>query len=159
MKISAGLLVYRFHQGKLEVFLIHPGGPFWMNKDAGAWSIPKGEVDQDEAPLEAACREFHEETGFQAKGPFLELDEITQSPHKKVKAFAAEGDYDPLKMQSNTFSVEWPPKSGKLKEFPEADRAQWFTMPQARRKILQGQIQLLNNLEQLLTQRRKDVKD
>lgn len=158
MKISAGLLIYRI-QDRLEVFLIHPGGPFWTNKDDSSWSIPKGEVDENEEPLKAAQREFQEETGFTAQGPFHKLTPIAQSPYKKVQAWAAEGDYDPAEMKSNTFELEWPPKSGRKEHFPEADRAAWFTIPQARKKISRGQIPLLNELEKFLTEGRKVAHD
>ena len=154
MKISAGLLIYRIHNGTPEVFLIHPGGPFWTNKDAGAWSIPKGEIDDNEEPLAAAQREFREETGFEAKGPFIELTKVKQSGHKTVEAWASEGDYDPDKLVSNLFSMEWPPKSRQMQEFPEADGAAWFTFPEARNKILKGQMPLLNELEDILTRKK-----
>ena len=150
VKSSAGLLVYRFEKGEAELFLIHPGGPFWSKKDAGAWSIPKGEVGPDEEPLDAARREFQEETGFVSSGPFVKLQPIKQSNHKTVEAWAAEGNYDPAEMKSNLFTMEWPPKSGRMQEFPEADRAGWFTFAEARKKILIGQLPLLDELEQKL---------
>ena len=150
MKISAGLLVYRVRNGNTEVFLIHPGGPFWDNKDAGAWSIPKGELDDQEEPLQAARREFQEETGFDAPGPFLKLNPVKQSSHKTIEAWAMEGDFDALKLKSNDFEMEWPPKSGRMQSFPEADRAEWFPLNEAREKILKGQLPLLDQLEQLL---------
>jgi predicted NUDIX family NTP pyrophosphohydrolase len=150
MKISAGLLVYRIRDGNLEVFLIHPGGPFWEKKETGAWSIPKGEVDAEEDPLHAAQREFLEETGFEAPGPFLKLKIVKQSAQKTVEAWAMEGDYDPSKLQSNLFEMEWPPKSGRMQSFPEADRADWFSINEARHRILKGQLPLLDQLEQLL---------
>jgi predicted NUDIX family NTP pyrophosphohydrolase len=150
MKESAGLLIYHFKNGLLQVFLIHPGGPFYKSKDAGTWSIPKGEVGMGESPLDAATRELKEETGFEAKGPFLELTPVKQSSYKKVHAWAAEGNYDPAELKSNPFSLEWPPGSGQMQNFPEADRAQWFTIPEAKRKILKGQIPLLEELEKVL---------
>jgi predicted NUDIX family NTP pyrophosphohydrolase len=149
MKVSAGLLIYRIQNGSLEVFLIHPGGPYWTNKDEASWSIPKGEVDTGEAPLDAAKREFREETGFTAEGPFHKLTPVIQNPHKTVQAWAARGDFDETKLESNTFSVEWPPRSGKIREFPEADKAAWFTLEEASGKILKGQIPLLNELAEL----------
>lgn len=151
MKESAGLLIYRFKKDILQVFLIHPGGPFYKTKDDGIWSIPKGEVDSDEAPLDAAVRELKEETGFDANGPYLKLSPVKQSSYKTVHAWAAEGDYDPSKMKSNEFALEWPPKSGKIQYFEEADKADWFTIPVAKTKILKGQIPLLEELEKLLT--------
>jgi predicted NUDIX family NTP pyrophosphohydrolase len=151
MKESAGLLIYRFKNGNLQVFLIHPGGPFFKSKDEGSWSIPKGEVDSDEGPLDAAIRELREETGFDAQGPFLKLTPVKQSSYKTVHAWAAEGNYDPALMKSNDFALEWPPQSGKNQYFPEADKADWFTIPEARDKILKGQIPLLDELEKKVT--------
>jgi predicted NUDIX family NTP pyrophosphohydrolase len=137
---SAGLLMFRVTSGQLEVFLVHPGGPFWAKKDLGAWSIPKGEFSpDDEEPLAAAQREFEEETGCRANGPFIPLAVITQRGGKRVQAWAVEGDCDPAQLRSNVFSLEWPPKSGKQQEFPEVDRAEWFSVPVALEKILPGQ--------------------
>lgn len=154
MKVSAGLLVFRIRQNIPQVFLIHPGGPFWAKKDAGAWSIPKGEVDDGEEPLQAALREFQEETGFDAPdGPYLKLTPVIQSHHKKVEAWACEGDCDPANLKSNLFETEWPPKSGKIQCFPEADRAHWFTFTEAHDKILKGQIPLLEELEKILSEK------
>jgi predicted NUDIX family NTP pyrophosphohydrolase len=150
MKASAGLLIYR-NQNGLQVFLIHPGGPYWQGKDDAAWSIPKGEVGDNEEPLEAAKREFKEETGFDPHGPFLPLTPVKQSSYKTVHAWAAEGDYDPSKIQSNSFPIEWPPKSGNMQFFPEADAAEWFPITEARKKILKGQVPLLDELEKMLT--------
>jgi predicted NUDIX family NTP pyrophosphohydrolase len=150
-KQSAGLLVYRRRRGDVEVFLVHPGGPFWRNKDLGAWSIPKGEFANGEDPLEAANREFHEETGFNAAGNFVPLQPLKQSSGKTVHAWAVEGDYDPGQVRSNTFQLEWPPKSGKTMEVPEIDRADWFVMDIARDKILPGQCRLLVELERYLS--------
>src|SRR5204862_1353118 len=123
-KISAGLLLYRVHQRATEAFLGHPGGPFWAKKDAGAWSIPKGEIDEGEDPLAAAKREFAEETGLRPDGELIALAPIRQKGGKVVLAWAIEGDCDARTIQSNAFSMEWPPKSGKMAEFPEIDRAQ-----------------------------------
>jgi predicted NUDIX family NTP pyrophosphohydrolase len=149
-KRSAGLLMYRFRGADLEVLLVHPGGPFWAKKDLGAWSIPKGEYSADEDPLQAAQREFHEETGLTTAGRFQELTEIRQKGGKYVKAWAVEGDCDPASIRSNTFALEWPPRSGKQREFPEIDRAAWFGRGEARKKILQSQLPLLDELEKLL---------
>jgi len=146
---SAGLLLYRRHEEQVEVFLIHPGGPFWARKDDGAWSIPKGEFT-DEEPLDAAQREFHEETGFVAQGSFQPLAPIRQAGGKLVHAWAFEGDCDAQAIHSNTFELEYPPHSGQWKTFPEADRAGWFSLPQARQKILKSQEPLLDQLEQML---------
>ena len=145
-KRSAGLIMYRMHLGALEVFLIHPGGPFWANKDKGAWSIPKGEYSEGEPPLEAAQREFQEETSFTAAGIFLELGTIKQAGGKIVTAWAFEGDCDPANLRSNVYQAEWPPRSGRRVEFPEADRAQWFSIPEAREHILKSQEPLLDAL-------------
>jgi predicted NUDIX family NTP pyrophosphohydrolase len=146
---SAGLLMYRRRQGRIEVFLVHPGGPFWMRKDLGAWSIPKGEFT-NEAPLDAARREFQEETGFTACGDFHPLESIRQAGGKTVHAWAIEGDCDADAAHSNSFTVEYPPHSGKTRSFPEVDRAAWFPLPQAREKILKSQHPLLDQLENLL---------
>ena len=148
-KTSAGLLLYR-RRDKLEIFLVHPGGPFWAKEDAGAWTIPKGEIAEGEQPLEAAKREFREETGFEIDGEFRRLDSIRQAGGKIVQAWAIEADCDPARLQSNRFSIEWPPKSGKTREFPEVDRAGWFTAAEARTKILAGQIGLIDQLLSLL---------
>lgn len=142
---SAGLLLYR-RQPELEVFLVHPGGPFWARKDAGAWSIPKGEFMEDEQPLAAAQREFTEETGFEIRGPFLPLGQIRQAGGKIVHAWGVEANVDPSAIRSNTFELEWPPKSGKLREFPEIDRAGWFSLAAAREKLLKAQIEFLDRL-------------
>jgi predicted NUDIX family NTP pyrophosphohydrolase len=145
-KHSAGLLIYRRREGRLEVFLVHPGGPFWKNKDAGAWSIPKGEFGGDEDPLAAARREFAEETGFEAEGEFLSLTPVTQAGGKVVHAWAVEGDLDPEKIKSNSFTLEWPPRSGKEQEFPEVDRAGWFGIDEAKEKVNKAQVGLLEEL-------------
>jgi predicted NUDIX family NTP pyrophosphohydrolase len=152
-KKSAGLLMYRFRNKTLEVFLVHPGGPFWARKDPGAWSIPKGEYDPGEIPLHAAKREFKEETGLDAQGDFIGLTPIRQTGGKEITAWAFEGEIDPESVRSNTFSLEWPPKSGKFAEFPEVDRAAWYDMEEARVKILKSQIPLLDELEIILRNR------
>jgi len=145
-KQSAGLLVYRRTKGVLEFFLVHPGGPFWRNKDLGAWSIPKGEFASGEDPLEAARREFQEETGFTAEGKFVPLEPLKQPGGKTVHAWALEGDLDPAQLRSNTFQLHWPPKSGKIVEVPEVDRAEWFALDVGREKILPGQRGFLDEL-------------
>ena len=145
-KRSAGLLLFKRRDGKVQVFLVHPGGPFWRKKDAGAWSIPKGEYEEGEDPLAAAKREFEEETGIKPQGKFIALGEIKQPGGKVVSAWAFEGDCSPKEIQSNTFSMEWPPKSGHKREFPEVDRADWFALDDARRRIVKGQIGFLDRL-------------
>lgn len=145
-KTSAGLLVYRLREGRLQVFLVHPGGPFWARKDLGAWSLPKGEFTEPEDPLEAARREFQEETGFDLEGPFEPLTPRRQSTGKIVHAWAVEGDLDPRHVRSNTFLLEWPKGSGRQKEFPEIDRADWFDLEEAKRHILPGQAGFLDEL-------------
>lgn len=146
-KKTAGLLMYRrVSTLAIEVLLIHPGGPFWARKDLGAWSIPKGEYLEDEAPLAAARREFEEETGFAATGHFLELGTVQQPGGKLVAAWAFEGDCDPEQMTSNTFKMEWPKGSGRFQDFPEADRAAWFSVAEAKRRILGAQAPLLDVL-------------
>ena len=132
------------------MFLAHPGGPFWAKKDAGAWGIPKGEIGEREDPLVAARREFLEETGFPVDGRFIELTPVRQKAGKVVHAWAAEGDCDAGAIRSNLFSMEWPPKSGRMREFPEVDRAAWLGMDEAREKILDGQKPLLDELERLV---------
>ena len=148
-KKSAGILLYRFQQKKLQVMLVHPGGPFWKNKDAGAWSIPKGEFT-DEEPLNAARREFREETGIEISGNFLELPVVKQKSGKLIFAFALEQDIDISIIKSNTFEIEWPPKSGKKTAFPEIDRAAWFSPGEAKEKINPGQAALVDELIQKL---------
>jgi predicted NUDIX family NTP pyrophosphohydrolase len=149
-KTSAGLLLFRESSGDLEVLLVHPGGPFWKNKDEGAWSIPKGEFADGEDPLAAARREFEEETGCRAEGEAIALRPLKQAGGKVVHAWAVRGDLDPERIRSNTFSLEWPPKSGRTQEFPEVDRAGWFPLDLARRKMLKGQIDFLDQLQALL---------
>jgi predicted NUDIX family NTP pyrophosphohydrolase len=147
---SAGLLLFRGRAADLEVLLGHPGGPFWQNKDDGAWSIPKGLIGADEAPLSAARREFAEETGHDPHGDFLPLGEARQSGGKVVQAWAIEGDWDPALIRSNTFEMEWPPRSGRRGTFPEIDRAAWFGSADARRKILKGQTVFVDRLLEAL---------
>lgn len=149
-KKSAGILLYRTSKKILEVFLVHPGGPFWKNKDAGAWSIPKGEFDDNEKPLDAAIREMQEETGISLKGDFIELTPIKQKSGKLVFAFAKNFDLDPSQIKSNEFEMEWPPKSGKKKMFPEIDRADWFDIKTAKEKINQAQAELIAELQKEL---------
>ncbi|HEX7154311.1 MAG TPA: NUDIX domain-containing protein [Thermoanaerobaculia bacterium] len=144
-KTSAGLLLYRRHP-ELQVFLVHPGGPFWVKKDRGAWSLPKGELDEAEDPLAAAIREFTEETGFSVDGDFRALGSLRQPSGKVIHAWAVEGDCDPAALRSNLFSMEWPPKSGKQQQFPEADRGAWFSIQEAKEKIVAGQIGFLEEL-------------
>jgi predicted NUDIX family NTP pyrophosphohydrolase len=149
-RISAGLLMYRIHDGNLQVLLAHPGGPFFKNKDEGAWSIPKGEVETGEDLLETAMREFKEETGFTPTGPYTVLTPVKQKGGKIVHAWAFEGDCDPGSIVSNTFTMEWPPRSGLQMEFPEIDRAAFFDLAAARRKIKSGQERLIDELEESL---------
>ena len=149
-KRSAGILLYRIRNKPLEIFLVHPGGPFWAKKDDGAWSIPKGEFDDNEDALSAAKREFEEETGIKISGEFIELDPIKQKSGKIVFAWAVEGDIDPSKIKSNEFEIEWPPKSGKMKSFPEIDKASWFDLKNAVVKINSGQLSLIKELEDKL---------
>lgn len=145
-KTSAGIVLYRLAANGCEVFLVHPGGPFWAKRDMGAWSVPKGEIGADEDLLEAAKREFFEETGQWIDGDFIELEPVRQPSGKVVHAWAVEGDIDAASIASNTFTIEWPPKSGKTREFPEVDRAEWFPLAAAREKILAGQRPLLDQL-------------
>jgi predicted NUDIX family NTP pyrophosphohydrolase len=149
-KETAGILLYRVRQGAFEVFLVHPGGPFWMKKDDGAWSIPKGEIEEGEDHLHAAKREFHEETGFSLDGNFIALAPLKQRGGKTVHAWAVEGDVDAQSIKSNLFTMEWPPRSGKHAEFPEVDRAGWFTLEAAKEKILPGQAEFLEELRRLV---------
>jgi predicted NUDIX family NTP pyrophosphohydrolase len=143
---SAGILLYRRCQDELQVFLIHMGGPLFAHKDAGAWSIPKGEYGPDETPLAAAQREFLEETGSPISGPFRELAPIRQRSGKVVSAWAVEGELDPSTLHSNLFTLEWPPHSGRMQQFPEADRAAWFSIADARERLIAGQAPLLDQL-------------
>jgi predicted NUDIX family NTP pyrophosphohydrolase len=146
---SAGLLLYR-RRKVLEVLLVHPGGPFWAGKDLGAWSIPKGEYDPGEDPLAAARREFREETGFSVAGEFIPLTPRKQPSGKIIEAWAVEGDCDAAAIRSNLFTLEWPPHSGRQQQFPEVDRAAWFSLAAAREKIIKGQAGFLEELQALL---------
>jgi predicted NUDIX family NTP pyrophosphohydrolase len=150
---SSGLLVYRRRaNGPLEVFLVHPGGPFWTDKDEGAWSVPKGEIEAGEDPLTVARREFAEEVGSAVPaGELLGLGEIRQSNGKRVIAWAVRGDVDAASLSSNTFELEWPPRSGKTRSFPEIDRGQWFAADVARRKLVRGQDAFVDRLLEALT--------
>jgi len=145
-KQSAGILLYRMSDKKLEVFLVHPGGPFWKNKDIGAWTIPKGEFDGDEAALDAAVREFREETGYLLQGPFYALEPVRQKGGKRVFAWATPGDLDPSTIVSNTFEMEWPPRSGRMQSFPEVSKGAWFDVETASQIINQAQTALLEEL-------------
>lgn len=138
-KQSAGLLIYRLRDRRIEIFLVHPGGPFWAKKDLGAWSIPKGEYAEGENPLDAARREFTEETGFAAKGNFVDLGTVKQAAGKIVSVWSVEGDCDPAKLSSNMCMIEWPPRSGRKIEIPEVDRGAWFNVEEARERILKSQ--------------------
>jgi predicted NUDIX family NTP pyrophosphohydrolase len=149
-KESAGILLYRRHNGSIEVFLVHPGGPFWKNKNAGSWTIPKGEPNAGEDRLAAAIREFGEETGTTLAGEFGALPAIKQAGGKWVYAFALEGDLDPATLVSNEFEMEWPPRSGRRTRFPEVDRGAWFSLAEARRRINKSQAALLDALGKLL---------
>jgi predicted NUDIX family NTP pyrophosphohydrolase len=149
-KLSAGVLMYRYRSGELEVFLVHPGGPFWAKKDLGAWSIPKGEYDEGEEPIEAAAREFREETGFAVNGPLRELGVVKQAGGKIVSAWCFEGDADPENLISNTFEMEGRPRSGRRMKFPEVDRGGWFSMAAARYQILKSQMPFIEMLVRLL---------
>jgi predicted NUDIX family NTP pyrophosphohydrolase len=150
---SAGILLYRKVAGSLEVFLVHPGGPFWKNKDAGSWTIPKGEFENEEPALDAAIREFREETGFALKGHFQPLSPIRQKGGKRVFAWALAGDLDPAAIASNTFEIEWPRKSGRQQVFPEVDKGGWFSLPAARKIINPAQIALLEELEETVSRK------
>jgi predicted NUDIX family NTP pyrophosphohydrolase len=150
-KTSAGILPYRSRDGRLEVLLVHPGGPFWAKKDLGSWSIAKGEYEEGEDPLQAALREFLEETGHQPAGPFLPLTQRKQPAGKRIDAWATESDWDSSKLVSNTFSMEWPKGSGRIQAFPEVDRAEWFEISEAARRILPGQRGFLDELYEKLS--------
>lgn len=149
-KLSSGVLVYRIHLERIEVLLVHPGGPFWRKRDAGAWSIPKGEHSEEELPEAAARREFAEETGWTLTGPLVPLGEVRQKGGKLVTAFTMEGDFPAAELKSNEFQMEWPPRSGQLQSFPEVDRAQWFTIAEAHEKLLEAQHPFLDRLEALI---------
>lgn len=151
MRKSAGILLYRRTGLEIEYFLVHPGGPFWKNKDIGAWSIPKGEFEEDEDPLIAAKREFEEETGIAINGKFVALEPVKQKSGKMVYAWASEGDLDQTIIRSNTFPIEWPPRSGKYIEIPEVDKGGWFTYETATQKMIPGQAPILDELHHMLT--------
>ncbi len=147
---SAGILLYKFENNQLKVLLAHPGGPFWSRKDEGAWTIPKGEFDESEVPIAAAIRELDEETGIKASGNFIELSPVRLKSGKIIYAWALEMEADPSELKSNVFEMEWPPRSGKKKSFPEIDKMEWFDPNQAKKKINEGQQPLLDNLSALL---------
>lgn len=149
-KQSAGILIYRHRNSGVEVFLVHPGGPFWRNKDLGSWSIPKGEFVEGEHPLEVAQRELREETGLTVDGSFVPLAHVRQRGGKVVHAYAIEVDVECGEVKSNTFTIEWPPRSGKMQEFPEVDRAEWFALDEARTRILASQLPLVDELRGML---------
>jgi predicted NUDIX family NTP pyrophosphohydrolase len=153
-RVSAGLLMYRIQDGKLQVLLAHPGGPFFQNKDEGAWTIPKGEIEPGEDLLEAAKREFEEETGVTPTGPFTALTPIRQKGGKVVHAWAFKGDCDPGAIVSNTFRIEWPPRSGRLMDFPEIDRAEFYDVAVASRKIKAAQTALIDELQSVVEPKR-----
>lgn len=148
-QLSAGILMHRIRSGAREVFLVHPGGPYWKNKDDGAWSIPKGRYDADEEPLAAAKREFEEETGIAVDGSFVALGQFKQPSGKLITAFALEGDCDATSIRSNDFPMEWPPRSGRMQAFPEVDRAAWFSLEEARVKMAKGQRPILDAFTKL----------
>jgi predicted NUDIX family NTP pyrophosphohydrolase len=150
MKQSAGILLYRYHQGILQVLLVHPGGPFWAKKDVGAWTIPKGEPGEGEELPVAAKREFMEETGFDIEGDLIILTPVRQKGGKLVHAWAVEGDMDVALLKSNTFEMPWPPKSGNIQVFPEIDKAQWFSAEEALGKILPTQAAFIEELQVIL---------
>jgi predicted NUDIX family NTP pyrophosphohydrolase len=145
-KHSAGLLLYRRRREEVEVLLAHPGGPFWVRKDKGAWTIPKGMIEANETPLDAAIREFSEETGFSIAGDFMQLGGVVQRGGKLVEAWAVEGDCDPAKLKPFLFELEWPPRSGRMAQFPEVDRVAWFTLDDAREHILPSQLPFIERL-------------
>ncbi len=149
-KISAGIRLYRRRAGLLEVFLVHPGGPFWARKDDGAWSIPKGEIEGSEDPLARARQEFREETGAEVGGDLIPLNPVRQAGGKVVYAWAVAGDFDPAALRSNTFTIEWPPRSGRQATFPEVDRGAWFALAEAGQKLIPAQRAFLDELSRLL---------
>ena len=152
-KQSAGLVLYRLRGGALEMLLVHLGGPLWAKKDAGAWFVPKGEIEGDEDPLAAARREFREETGFEPKAPFLPLGSTRNKSGKTILAWAFAGDCDPAALRSNMFAMEWPPKSGRRQQFPEVDRAAFFTIAEAREKASPAELVLLEKLAAILREK------
>lgn len=149
-KKSAGILLYRFHNNSIELLLVHPGGPYWAKRDAGAWSIPKGEFDENEDPLDAAVREMEEETGAKVSGKFMELTPVKQKSGKLIYAWGIEGNFNPGEINSNSFEIEWPPKSGKKISFPEIDKAAWFKPDEAKKRIMEGQIPLIEEIVEKL---------
>jgi predicted NUDIX family NTP pyrophosphohydrolase len=155
-KKSAGILWYRFQHNAIQVFLVHPGGPFWRNKNSGTWSIPKGEFEDGEEPLKAAKREMHEETGIDADATgmrtseYIELDPVRQKSGKIIYAWTAQGDFNPSELTSNSFEIEWPPKSGKKATFPEIDKGKWFTIDEAKKAILPYQLPLIIQLQEVV---------
>ena len=148
---SAGLLMFRRRGAAVEVLLAHPGGPFWVARDAASWTLPKGAVDEGEDPLAAAQREFNEETGFTAQAPYRLLGELKQKSGKRITAWAFEGDADPALLASNAFEMEWPPRSGRMRSFPEVDRVAWFGPDEARLKLIAGQAPFVDALQALLS--------
>ena len=149
-KKSAGVLAYRFRDGEMQVLLVHPGGPYWRKKDLGSWSIPKGEIHPEEEPFEAALREFREETACEITGSMTPLTPLKQPSGKVIHLWAVEGECDENAVKSMVFEMEWPPRSGKMRTFPEIEAAEWFTMAQARVKILKGQMGFLDELEKIV---------
>jgi predicted NUDIX family NTP pyrophosphohydrolase len=153
-KTSAGILLFRRRPAGMEVMLVHPGGPFWAKKDAGSWSIPKGLADEGEDLLAAAKREFLEETGMSVEGEFLALGARQQPGGKTIVAWALEGDFDPAILKSNMFAIEWPPRSGRMAEFPEVDRAAWYSIDEALEKVNKGQRPIIAALDTLMVRSR-----
>jgi predicted NUDIX family NTP pyrophosphohydrolase len=149
MKKSAGIIVFRKDDDQLRLLLVHPGGPFWMKKDTAAWSIPKGEFEEPENPMEAAKREFFEETGISITGNFIELTPVNQSGSKIVYSWAVEGNPDISALKSNSFTIEWPPNSGQKQNFPEIDKAAWFTIEESLIKIVKGQVPVIKQIQVL----------
>lgn len=147
---SAGILPYKRSKGELRVLLVHPGGPFWRKRDMGAWSVSKGEYEGDEESVAAARREFREETGWTVDGPLIELKEIRQTGGKYLKVYAVEAEFEPATFTSDKFQMEWPPRSGRLASFPEVDQVAWFSLSEARNRILASQRDLLDQLEKLV---------
>jgi predicted NUDIX family NTP pyrophosphohydrolase len=150
LKISAGILLFRFINGHPEILLFHPGGPYWAKKDVGVWSIPKGLLNENEEPIEAAVRELKEETGLVVGGDMIQLSPVKQKNNKIVFAWALEQDFNPLDLKSNFFEIEWPPHSGEKKLFPEMDKGSWFTLEEAKVKILAAQLPFIVELEKMI---------
>ncbi len=155
-KNSAGILLYRFNAKNLEVLLVHPGGPYWAKKEVGAWSIPKGEIEPQEDFLQAAIRETQEETGIKAQGKFIPLTSLKQKSGKIIHIWALQGNVETSKIRSNSFEMEWPPRSGHKKVFPEIDKANWFSIVKAQIKIVPGQLPFLIELEKLVNGQRRE---